>query len=527
MLLSPQELLAAQEHDSHRCLQALLGLQPLLSEMPEPQTLFEQLMPLLSKLVPRASMMVLEVSEDFLIDVMASYGDHISPSRTLLRRAMGEHSPVFHVWNAHPIVLEDDDGSSIGVPWALAAPVTPSAGRQFALYAVGLDAFSPSAEGHRAPGELDRAVIALMAEVLTQYLEGRRAARLQMQYETELQQRKLAESLRELTSSVTSTLNLTEVLERLLDSLSRIVPSVRALALVKREDSLIGMAGRGGTDARDIHVLRIPLVENQLLAQLEQDRRPFVVQDAARDARLSPYPSLQNVEMVLVVPLMVRDEVMGVLFLGRGADSEPFSDKDVDLAWSFATQAGVALQNANLFQEVQRLASTDELTGAANRRQFFALASHEWTRARKDGKPVSAISFDVDHFKKFNDTYGHALGDRVLKHVAERTRKGLREDDIFGRLGGEEFTVLVSAPKQRAAQIAEKIRTTIGDCPLDSDVGQLKVTISVGVATSSADVADLADLLRRADEALYAAKNGGRNCVVVDGAHPVSAPATG
>lgn len=164
-------------------------------------------------------------------------------------------------------------------------------------------------------------------------------------------------------------------------------------------------------------------------------------------------------------------------------------------------------------------AGTDQLTGLGNRRRFDHVLSQVTGEALRTGEPLSLLLFDIDHFKKFNDTYGHATGDLVLQLVAERVRSTVRSQDVTARYGGEEFAVLLPrTPLTGAAELAERIRTVIATRQLQAqgsgqDVG--RVTVSIGVAAYRPGES-LEALVARADEGLYAAKRQGRNCVVTE-----------
>jgi diguanylate cyclase (GGDEF)-like protein len=167
-----------------------------------------------------------------------------------------------------------------------------------------------------------------------------------------------------------------------------------------------------------------------------------------------------------------------------------------------------------LHRELDRLARTDALTGVANRRQFTDVAEQELARARRYGSDTAVAIVDLDHFKRVNDTHGHAVGDAVLRHLGERFRDELREIDLVARVGGEEFAVLL--PETDAASalaVAERLRRSLGEASVTLAAGAaLHVTVSIGVAAVSAG-GELDDLLRRADDALYRAKHGGRDRV--------------
>jgi diguanylate cyclase (GGDEF)-like protein len=165
-------------------------------------------------------------------------------------------------------------------------------------------------------------------------------------------------------------------------------------------------------------------------------------------------------------------------------------------------------------EEVQRLAITDSLTGLYNRRHFFELAEHELQRARRYRRSLSAIMLDIDHFKQVNDTYGHAVGDHVLKEVADSCRQAMRKEDVLGRYGGEEFVIMMPESNLVATcQVAERLRQSIAQKTIDTEVGPVMVTVSLGVITLDDECSTLETLLAGADQALYWAKRSGRNRV--------------
>jgi diguanylate cyclase (GGDEF)-like protein len=164
--------------------------------------------------------------------------------------------------------------------------------------------------------------------------------------------------------------------------------------------------------------------------------------------------------------------------------------------------------------ELTRLATTDPLTGIANRRSFFTHAQREVERARRYGPPLGVFVLDLDHFKRVNDTYGHAVGDVVLQSVARNAVSQLRVTDIIARTGGEEFGALMpETPAEEVGGVAERMRKSIAGLLIDTAAGQLRVTASIGFS-SLFDGEDRIDAaLARADAALYRAKLGGRNRV--------------
>jgi len=162
--------------------------------------------------------------------------------------------------------------------------------------------------------------------------------------------------------------------------------------------------------------------------------------------------------------------------------------------------------------KLQEYADRDGLTGIANRRYFEARLRDEYTRWQRYGGELSILLFDLDHFKKINDQFGHVVGDTVLRDMAQRVSHVVRAQDTFGRFGGEEFALLLPCtPLEDAMLVAEKIRNTIGDKPVDVQGVDVPVTASVGGASARAGVPAYEALINEADAALYSAKRQGRN----------------
>jgi len=165
-------------------------------------------------------------------------------------------------------------------------------------------------------------------------------------------------------------------------------------------------------------------------------------------------------------------------------------------------------------QQLLELARTDGLTGLNNRKHFFELAEREVTRAARYGSPLTVLMIDLDHFKRVNDTYGHDAGDAVLRHFSQLMSEAMRDADILGRYGGEEFIVLM--PQTDASQgreAGERLRKLVEESPTPWSGGSIHHTASIGLA-SSRSVLALENLIKKADEAMYQAKHEGRNRVM-------------
>jgi diguanylate cyclase (GGDEF)-like protein len=216
----------------------------------------------------------------------------------------------------------------------------------------------------------------------------------------------------------------------------------------------------------------------------------------------------------LVVPWLAGGRALGALEVRLRA---PLGIDDVKIVELLTATAAVALQNAHLYQETQRLAMLDPLTGLSNYRHFHDLLGLEVQRARRMNYPIGFLVMDLDHFKLVNDRHGHPLGDMALQQVAEQLRKRLRRTDVVGRIGGEEFAAILPGDGlAEVAVVAEKLRHAVEELPpVHGDMGgePTLMTLSVGGTSLGAEVVDAQLLMSYADRALYEAKRNGRNQV--------------
>ena len=182
----------------------------------------------------------------------------------------------------------------------------------------------------------------------------------------------------------------------------------------------------------------------------------------------------------------------------------------------FAKQIGVSLERARLFQEVQSLALTDPLTGLQNRRSLFEVGRVEFARVHRMNRAFCCMMLDLDHFKQVNDTYGHPVGDQVLREFARRCKTSVREVDLVGRYGGEELVILLpETDRKTAMHVAERLRSSIAAAPIRFADGEIAMTVSIGVASKDENTLHLETLIARADQAMYIAKHKGRNLVAM------------
>lgn len=265
-----------------------------------------------------------------------------------------------------------------------------------------------------------------------------------------------------------------------------------------------------------------------VLELVKRDGKPLLTANAPRDPRLNARSSIleKSIRSVIAAPLRADGKVIGVIYLDAKNSRHTFSPADLELLVALADQAAVAFKMAALrleleaqlktVQEMSQLASQDALTELFNRRAFDAQVSR--LLSLPETRYLSLLMIDVDDFKHYNDRNGHPAGDKVLQHLAKVFSANLREQDVAGRYGGEEFIIaLPEAALTVAYKVAERLRRAVEQNPFPFGEHQPKgfISISVGLALFPYHAKTLEALIQAADTALYSAKREGRNRVVV------------
>ncbi|MBN2497803.1 MAG: sensor domain-containing diguanylate cyclase [Deltaproteobacteria bacterium] len=217
---------------------------------------------------------------------------------------------------------------------------------------------------------------------------------------------------------------------------------------------------------------------------------------------------------VAAIPLTRQDGVLGVILADNHYNSRQVEPDEMRGLVTLANMASIAIEKARLHSRLKEMAALDGLTGVFNRRHYEMRLQQEVARARRAGRSLALLVFDIDHFKDCNDRFGHECGDHVLKDVAQLLNARVRSEDLVARYGGEEFVVLLTggATLEESRKVADKLRKEIESASLGGrDPGE--VTISAGVASLDAGSLDGAALFRLADQALFKAKQSGRNRV--------------
>jgi diguanylate cyclase (GGDEF)-like protein len=363
----------------------------------------------------------------------------------------------------------------------------------------------------------DVGILTALTNHIATSLETARAAQLEISVRTADRQRDLAEKLRDAQTDMSASLDPEQVLTRLVGAAERLLPGERSW-LLRPETS--GPATAAGMTAPTTLNTRVPepgsittLLFDRELQSVLAGGRPVAGSSVTDDGSRSAPPQLRRLlagsASWLLIPLSSDGTAVGVLV--RTATGEhAFAETEVGVAGTLVAQAMTAYEKATLFAQVQELAVVDELTGVSTRRHFFELAGRELNAARRHARPMTVMMVDIDHFKRVNDTHGHPTGDDVIREVAARLGSVLRDTDLIGRYGGEEFAVLLP-DSDRGEEIAERMLTAVSRVPVPTRSGPVGVTVSLGLTRLTAEDAELPNLIDRADLALYAAKAGGRD----------------
>jgi len=310
---------------------------------------------------------------------------------------------------------------------------------------------------------------------------------------------------RDFTEVISSHLDLDELAAASLDALLRHTGAAAGAILAIREGSLVPEASHG-LRALD------RLVDNDHVRRvLRQGRTERITVDPA-GALVDSLLVDQVAREILAIPVLFKRVPLGVVIL---ASIAPFAADVGAMVEQFRADLGLALNNALSHDRLQRLAAMDPLTEAYNRRFGLSRLNEEFARSVRSGSPLGVLMLDLDHFKVVNDTYGHLVGDRVLRAAAAACRRIIREGDVLIRFGGEEFLILLpGAALADIAELGERVRRAIAATVVAEGDQRIGVTVTIGGSSfPEKGVESPEALVDQADTALYAAKRGGRDRV--------------
>jgi two-component system cell cycle response regulator len=329
--------------------------------------------------------------------------------------------------------------------------------------------------------------------------------------------------LLELATLASSTLNPKEVLYLIVKKISETIKVTRCSIISinaknQRYADVVSSFEDPGISRVRIDLHKYPEVRKSLSI-----KKPVVIKDAQKDPLMKEVRdiiTLIGIRSIVVIPVIFRDEVIGTLLLRTSRAGHAFTKREIRLCIALANASANALYNAFLYERLDRekkrlekLAITDYLTGIYNIRYFYYRLEEEFSRAERYKIPLSCIMLDIDHFKRINDTYGHRIGDIVLREFAQLVKRHTRRSDLFARYGGEEFILLLPQTSMRGARTeGERLRQIIKKHhfkPIRKDSG---VKVSLGIAcTPDGKIKNYDDLIHVADNALFKAKEEGRD----------------
>ena len=297
---------------------------------------------------------------------------------------------------------------------------------------------------------------------------------------------RLRRDLSDAAKSLSGTFDGREVQTRLISILSERFPAARV--------SVVGSAG-----------------EDPLLLAAQRRRGPVLIKDARLETQVVPGARFVS---GVAIPLKVMRQAAGFVKLESDVPGA-FGPDEVRTADLFATMASLSLENIRLYESVHRQATHDSLTQLHSHRAFQQRLQEEILRSGRSQTPLALIMCDVDHFKRYNDGFGHQAGDQLLRTLAAILGSFARPVDFVARYGGEEFAlILPNFVRSEAAQVAERIRARVAEEPFIFQGSPTRATMSIGVAAFPTDATTASQIVRVADERLYRAKHGGRNQVV-------------
>jgi len=332
------------------------------------------------------------------------------------------------------------------------------------------------------------------------------------QKDLHLQNEKL-KVLIEINTYITNTLDKDEILKRILDQTKDLLHCDKSSILLVEEELNVLKFGYLSKDEESSLLKDTALKMGEGIAgTVWQNGTPIVINDAQNDPRFSSHADKksQNItKSLLAVPLIVNGDIIGVIEAINKSHKSKFTDFDLQMLQYISIQSAIAIRNAELYD----MAIRDGMTKLFIHKHFRERLAEEWSRALRHKEQLSLIMLDIDHFKNFNDNYGHQLGDSVLKDVALLIKENCRNIDIPCRYGGEEFTVILPLTNHEDANmIAERMRKAIESHSVETANKSLQVTVSLGVATIPFESIESIDqFIEVTDKSLYFSKKNGRN----------------
>lgn len=319
--------------------------------------------------------------------------------------------------------------------------------------------------------------------------------------------------LQQASKTINSTLKQEEVFDLAVDVIMGTMGvSMSGLFIYQSEKEAVDLVSASGLPKNEERVKVVEKAEEVSL-EIIKDGVPLIKDEIGEEVR-KEFNSI-DIRSAVVVPLQVREKIIGAIAVAQTEYKRHFTEADRRFITTLANQVAVAIENARMYNQMERLASRDGLTKLYNHSIFQERLGEEIEAADRYDRDLSLLMLDIDNFKQVNDNYGHQAGDQILKKLAQLLKQEVRTSDILARYGGEEFTVILPETNGREAYlIGQRLNEAIKNMEVDYNQWELSITVSIGVATYQSEQSQ-EEFIEAVDQALYQAKNQGKDCTCV------------
>ena len=331
--------------------------------------------------------------------------------------------------------------------------------------------------------------------------------------ESEKKKSKQLEAIQEVSKNIVSVLDMDDLFKQIVNSIYYTFGYYYTIILLVDEASKeLFIKAFSGPSIKFPIRRRVKISEEGITGWVAKTGKPLLVGDVSKEPKYLFIEEFPDTRSELAVPIKIKDKVIGVLDV-QSVELNDFDESDLTTLTTLSELIAIAIENASLYKESERLAITDDLTGLYNTRYFYAALEKEIERSQELDHSFSIIIFDIDDFKKYNDTYGHLVGDQLLQELAGLMIKKCRSSDIIARYGGEEFVIILPETEyDGAVLVAERLRKSVKkySFKINKKEKKGKVTISLGIATYPENATKVKDLIHAADINLYGEKRIGK-----------------
>ncbi len=324
------------------------------------------------------------------------------------------------------------------------------------------------------------------------------------------------QGLFEVSKKLSDKLQLADLLNFFSEAIARIIDASSVIILIKEGERIMikSVLGDISSEVLGLEISSREGIVGWSLLNKQYLYYPDVMLKEFKKPLISKNVTIPYARSFLCIPFVLKGETLGgVVITSRNTNA--FSPYEIKILWVLCNQASILISNSMLYERMEQLATIDGLTGLMNHRQFQEAFIRELARADRYRENLSVGMVDIDNFKKINDTFGHLVGDEILKNISRILVESLRSVDICARYGGEEFVFLLpNTDEENARKVAERVRGKVSSSIFTFNDSKIKVTVSIGISTFPGDGRKREELLEKADEAMYQAKHKGRNRVI-------------